>query len=132
MPSEGQRVWIPDLKTVVVAFDPETDDAELIKSLYKFIKISTLTRNSAIDDESSEKLLHHLHEAVKTVTTFDDAERNISSIKTATKKLEGNLSKIRESLEDSLMAAQNVLIPSESQIDGDLEDDDEDSEQVDE
>lgn len=132
MPSEGQRVWIPDLKTVVVAFDPETDDNALIASLYKFVKISTMTRNSTIDEDSSEKLLQHLNEALKTVSDFNDAEKNISSIKIATTKLEGNLSRIRGNLQVSLESAQNVLLPPETQLDDEIEENEGESVQVDE
>ena len=113
MPSGGQRVWVPDLKTVVVAFDPETDEPELIKNLYNFVKLSTLSVHSVIDDEASHKLMQHLKGALKTVGDFDNAEKNLSSIKIATRNLERALSVIRGNLEDTLLSAQNVLAPSE-------------------
>ena len=110
MPNSGQRIWLHDSKTVVIAFDPKVDSPELLRTILQFVKLSTMTRNGFLDQESSATVMSHLNGGLSTIQRLEDTSRHLTSIETARKGLASIIAKVQEELEDELNKAQRVLI----------------------
>ena len=121
MPNAGQRVWISDMKTVVLAFDPEVDDIELLRSIYQFVKLTTMTRTGSLDADSTEQVLEHLQTSITAIERFNEAEKHITSIDKASENLRKGLKVLRDDLEREIHSAQRALLPVE--LDDEIEDD---------
>jgi len=113
MPNEGQRVWISDMKTVVLAFDPAHDDIELLVSIYQFVKLTTMTRTGSLDADSTEQVLEHLQTSITAIERFNEAEKHITSIDKASENLRKGLKALRDDLEREIHSAQRALLPIE-------------------
>jgi len=117
MPNEGQRIWISDMKTVVLAFDPTHDDIELLRSIYQFVKLTTMTRTGSLDADSTEQVLEHLQTSITAIERFNEAEKHITSIDKASENLRKGLKALREDLEREIHSAQRALLPVEADED---------------
>lgn len=127
MPTPGQRMWVSDMRTIVLAFDPDKDDLSVLAAVYQLLKLSVLTRSGQVDENSIAVVAEHLNNTVEKLNKFDDAGRQVSSIKTATKKLEDVLSDLREEIELELKSAQRALQSTEATADDDAVDTDEEA-----
>jgi hypothetical protein len=124
MPSPGQRMWVSDMRTIVLAFDPDQDDVTVLAAVYQLLKLSVLTRSGQVDENSIAVVAEHLNNTLEKLNKFDDADRQVSSIKTATKKLEDVLADLRDEIGTELKSAQRALQSTEaSDESGDLDED---------
>ena len=110
MPNVGQRVWIDDMKSVVIAFDPEHEDPELLRSIYQFVKLTSMTRSGELGENQAAKLLNHINSSIATIEKFNEANRNLTGLETSTKSLRTILGDIRTVLERELVEAQKTII----------------------
>ena len=109
------------MKTVVLAFDPEVDDIELLRSIYQFVKLTTMTRTGSLDADSTEQVLEHLQTSITAIERFNEAEKHITSIDKASENLRKGLKVLRDDLEREIHSAQRALLPVE--LDDEIEDD---------
>jgi hypothetical protein len=117
MPTKGQRLWIDGMKSVVIAFDPEHDDPELLRSIYQFVKLTTMTRSGELGENQAAKLLDHLQSSIKVIKKFDDANRNLTSLDTATKSLKTILGDMKAELDLQLTEAERTIIGFDQESD---------------
>jgi hypothetical protein len=122
MPNVGQRVWIDDMKSVVIAFDPEHEDPELLRSIYQFVKLTSMTRSGELGENQAAKLLTHINSSIATIDKFNEANRNLTGLETSTKSLRTILGDIRTVLERELVEAQKTIIGFDQQSDSSDED----------
>ena len=117
MPNVGQRVWIDDMKSVVIAFDPDHEDPELLRSIYQFVKLTTMTRSGDLGENKAAKLLDHINSSIATIAKFNEANRNLTGLETSTKSLRTVLGDIRTVLEQELVEAQKTIIGFDQELD---------------
>lgn len=116
MPNAGQRIWIDDMKSVVIAFDPDYDDPELLRSIYQFVKLTTMTRSGELGENQAAKLLDHINSSIATIAKFNEANRNLTGLETSTKSLRTILGDIRTVLELELVEAQKTIIGFDQEV----------------
>jgi ABC-type transporter Mla subunit MlaD len=82
--------------------------------VYQLLKLSVLTRSGQVDENSIAVVAEHLNNTLEKLNKFDDADRQVSSIKTATKKLEDVLADLRDEIGTELKSAQRALQSTEA------------------
>ena len=119
----GQRLWVKDMKTMVLAFDPEVDDQALLDSVYQLLKLSVLTRVGQVDDNAVAAVAQRLSNTVEKLQRFDEAGRQVSAIENSARKLKELHLEIREGIEEEVRAAQAALKRASEEVPEDLQDD---------
>ena len=67
----GGRVMILDRQTVLVAYDPATDDPQLVALVYQIVKMNTLALSGTIDEDVVRVVNDHLDQAMAHFKKFD-------------------------------------------------------------
>lgn len=107
----GSRLIIMNPKSMVLAFDPEYDDKELLFMVYHLVRIATLNDSGTLDEISAGEVNHLLAETVKALATFDTITRSASSIKNAAEKIFSEAKELQTRINANLIAAQSALMP---------------------
>jgi len=110
MPTGG-RLIIMNPKAMVLAFDPECDDRELLFMVYHLVRIATLNDSGTLDEISAGEVNHYLAETVKALASFDTITRSASSIKNTADKIFSEAKELQTTIHANLIAAQSALMP---------------------
>jgi len=113
----GNRVLILDPNSIVVAFNPEIDDPELLVLVYRMVKLNALSGSGSIDEVNVVDVNTSLEEAVKALAKFSTITKEASAIRTSAEKIAGQANEIKNLISDRLASAQsamhlNVSIPT--------------------
>jgi len=117
----GNRIIILNPQAIILAFDPEHDDNELVFLIYHLVRIATLNESGTLDEVSAGEVNHYLGETMKALESFDSITRTASSIRKAAGKIYDEAKELQDSMTANLSAAQAALIPhieSASMIEG--------------
>ena len=105
----GNRVLILDPTSIVVAFNPEIDDPELLVLIYRVIKLNALSGSGSIDEVNVVEVNTNLEEAVKALAKFTAITKEISAIKGSADRIAGQAIEIKNAISERLFAAQSAM-----------------------
>lgn len=107
----GNRIVIMNSKSMVLAFDPEYDDKELLFLVYHLVRIATLNESGTLDEISAGEVNHYLAETIKALQSFDSITRSAASIRNLADKIYEEAKELRAMINTNLVAAQTALTP---------------------
>jgi len=105
----GSRLMILDSQSIVLAFDPAKDDAQLLYLVYQLVKMNALSSSGRIDELNIADVRKNLDDAVKALEKFDGLMKEASAIENSASKIKTHASSIRSIVADSLGAAQVAM-----------------------
>ena len=105
----GNRVLILDTQSIVLAFDPQIDDPELLILIYRMTKLHALSGSGIIDEVNIVEVNRNLEDAVKALSKFDLISKNASAIRNSADTITKEANEIRNSISDKLGAAQGAM-----------------------
>ena len=108
MPNSS-RVLILDTQSIVLSFDPEIDDPELLVLIYRMIKLNALSGSGIIDEVNIVEVNRNLEDAIKALNKFDLISKNASAIRNSADTITKEANEIRNSISDKLGAAQGAM-----------------------
>lgn len=112
MPTGG-RLMVLSPNDIVIAFNPEVDDAELLALTYQLLKLNAVRGFGSLDEVSVVAVNEALGEALAALKRFDEISKQVSAIKNAADKIKQDAEAIRESVQRSLRRAEASMSPAE-------------------
>ena len=105
----ASRIMVLDSQSLVVAYDPELDNPELLLLVYQLVKINTLASSGQLDDLNIAEVNKNLEDAVKALEKFDSITKSASAIRNSADSITKEANAIRNMLSDRLGAAQAAI-----------------------
>jgi molecular chaperone GrpE (heat shock protein) len=103
---------ILDSQSIVVAYDPDRDDPQLLALVYQLVKMNSLANSGNLEDLDVAEVNKNIEEAVTMLGQFDSLQRTAASIENAGKKLKSDLKDIRAYVLERLANVKNAISES--------------------
>lgn len=110
MPTGG-RLMVLSPTDIVIAFNAEIDDVELLHLSYQLLKLNALRGYGTLDEVNVVTVNEALEEALASLERFDGIGKQVSAIRNAADKIKQDADVIRESVQRSLRRAEAALSP---------------------
>ena len=110
MPTAG-RLMVLSPNEIVIAFNPEIDDVELLALTYQLLKLNAVRGFGSLDEVSVEEVNGALVEALTALERFDGISKQVSAIRNSADKIKQEADAIRESVRRSLRRAETAMRP---------------------
>ncbi|GAB2734152.1 hypothetical protein [Nocardioides pakistanensis] len=108
----GHTVRVIAQKRLVVAFDPATDDPELLRTAILLMRTVALTASGRSGAEEVATANEHIREALEVLAELDEAKRSASAINGHVEKIERVVTKSMTAIQRELNGALNALTGS--------------------
>ena len=105
----GSRILVLDSQSIVVAWNPEVDDLQLLALVYQLVKINTLGSTGQLDEINIAEVNKNLDDAVKALEKFDAITKSASAIRNSADTITKEADAIRTAVADRLQAAQLAM-----------------------
>ena len=105
----GSRIMILDSQSIVLAFDPDNDDAQILYLVYQLVKMNTLSNSGQLDEVNIVEVRRSLDDAMKALEKFDNLTKNASAIENSAASIKKDALAIRTIITDRLGAAQLAM-----------------------
>jgi hypothetical protein len=105
----GSRILVLDSQSIVVAWNPEVDDLQLLALVYQLVKINTLSSTGQLDEINIAEVNKNLDDAVKALEKFDAITKSASAIRNSADTITKEANAIRTAVADRLQAAQLAI-----------------------
>lgn len=106
----ASRILILDSRSIVVAYNPEVDDLQLLALVYQLVKLNTLSNAGSSDDIDLGEVSNSLESALKALEKFDLITKNASAIRNSADAITKDANLVRNQIADDLKSAQNELM----------------------
>jgi hypothetical protein len=106
----ASRILILDSRSIVVAYNPEVDDLQLLALVYQLVKLNTLSNAGSSEDIDLGEVSNSLESALKALEKFDLITKNASAIRNSADAITKDANLVRNQIADDLKAAQNELM----------------------
>jgi hypothetical protein len=107
---------ILDRQTVLVAYDPATDDPQLVALVYQIVKMNTLALSGTIDEDVVRVVNDHLDQAMAQFKKFDQLKKDIRQVENLSKSIHTNVSFLQEEIHNHLGAIQAAVSPALAEL----------------
>lgn len=97
-------------RRIVMAFDPQKDDTELLRTVVQVLRLAAISVNSRQDAAEIETAQEKIGEAVAMLTKIDEVKRLAGLIKANAGKIDQESDTVRINLERVLAQAQTALL----------------------
>jgi hypothetical protein len=108
MPNRN-RLLILDAQSVVIAFDPELDDFQMLSLVYQLVKLNTLSTTGHLDEVNIAEVNRSLDEAAKALEQLNAISKNATAIRNAAKSIIDDAASLHGSVSQHLGAAQAAI-----------------------
>jgi hypothetical protein len=108
MPNRS-RVLILDEQSIVIAYDPEIDDPNLLGLVYQMVRMATLSSSGQLDGVNIAEVNRALDDAVKALEKFDSISKSAAAVKNSADSILKDANAIRTSISNSLGIAQSAI-----------------------
>ena len=106
----GNRFLVLDTQSIVLAFNPEIDDPQILVLIYQMIKLNTLSRIGRLNSANTIEVKRNLDEAMKLLEKFDGISKQVSAIRNSADAIGKDANQIRNSISDQLTSAQASIM----------------------
>jgi len=86
MPNKN-RIMIFDRQTILVAYDPETEDPQIALIVYQLVKMNTLAAAGHLDDTRISEVNDAVDQAFKSLRRFDNLTKSARSMEKSAKEV---------------------------------------------
>jgi prophage DNA circulation protein len=105
----GSRVFILDEQSIVIAFDPEIDDPNLLGLVYQMVRMATLSSSGQLDEVNIAEVNRALDDALKALDKFDSITKSAAAVKNSADSIIKEANSIRTSIGSNLGIAQSAI-----------------------
>lgn len=105
MPNKN-RIMIFDRQTILVAYDPETEDPQIALIVYQLVKMNTLAAAGHLDDSRISEINEGVDRALASLRSFDGLSKNARSVEKLGKQLAKDIGLLKAEIVESLEAIQ--------------------------
>jgi dimeric dUTPase (all-alpha-NTP-PPase superfamily) len=105
MPNKN-RVMIFDRQTILVAYDPETEDPQIALIIYQLVKMNTLATAGHLDDTRISEINESVDQALAALRMFDSLTKDARSVERLGKKMVIDATALKNEIANNLEAIQ--------------------------
>lgn len=105
----GHAVRVIGQRRVIIAYDPDVDDIELLRTVTLLMRTVALTTSGRFGTEEVATASEAVKEALASLAELDDAKRSANAINGHVTKIEQSITKVTASVQRDLNAALNAL-----------------------
>ena len=105
MPNKN-RVMIFDRQTILVAYDPETEDAQIALIIYQLVKMNTLATAGHLDDTRISEINERVDQALASLKKFDSLTKDARSVEKLGKQMVSDATLLKAEIVENLEAIQ--------------------------
>ena len=105
----GSRLMILDAQSIVLAYNPDIDDPQLLALVYQVVKMNTLNNAGGFDGIDMVEVNVSLQEALKALERFDALGKQVSAIENAAKAIRKEAGEIRDAVETKIGQVQRAI-----------------------
>jgi hypothetical protein len=105
MPNKN-RVMIFDRQTILVAYDPETEDPQIALIIYQLVKMNTLATAGHLDDTRISEINESVDQALAALRMFDSLTKDARSVERLGKKMVIDATSLKNQIANNLEAIQ--------------------------
>lgn len=109
MPMPDMRIWVDRPDLIVVRLDDEEGTDDLLHAVYQLLRLEAMSVLLSADDVDVSGLSAVLTEATKSLQSFDQLHKNLSTIANATDSARKQVDKIRRDLIAQLDRARDMI-----------------------
>jgi hypothetical protein len=102
----GSRVLILDEQSIVIAFDPEVDDPNLLGLVYQMVRMATLSSTGQLDEVNVAEVKRAIDDAIKSLEKFDNITKSAAAVKNSADSIVKEANAIRTAISTNLGTAQ--------------------------
>lgn len=107
--NNGNTVRCISERRIVLAFDPNTDDPDLLRTVVQLLRVATVSASTRHDREELHTADEKIREAIAMLTKIDDIKKTASTIRSNADKIERESGSARSALARLLSEAQSAL-----------------------
>lgn len=108
MPNKS-RMMVLDSQGIVLAYDPASDDAQILHLIYQVVKFNTLRATGNLDEMDMADINRHLEDALAALKKFDNINKQVSAIENSAKAIRTDVKAIKESMTESIAAVRTSI-----------------------
>jgi hypothetical protein len=108
MPNNS-KIMILDPQTIVIQFNPETEDYTFLVLVYQIVKMNTLNNAGKLDGLDIAEVNINLQEAIRELAEFDELKKTASSIENGALKVKKQADAIRKGVEERIARVQQAI-----------------------
>jgi hypothetical protein len=105
MPNKN-RVMIFDRQTILVAYDPETEDPQIALIIYQLVKMNTLATAGHLDDTRISEINDRVDQAIASLKKFDSLTKDARSVEKLGKQMVSSATLLKAEIANNLEAIQ--------------------------
>jgi hypothetical protein len=105
MPNRN-RVMIFDRQTILVAYDPETEDPQIALIIYQLVKMNTLATAGHLDDTRISEINDRVDQAIASLKKFDSLTKDARSVEKLGKQMVSSATLLKAEIANNLEAIQ--------------------------
>ncbi len=114
--NDGQTIRVIGSRRIILAFDPQTDDPDLIRTIVMMLRTAALTAASRTGDEQIATAQEKLTEAIEQLQKIEEVKKTAGVIQKSASKIETHCTAIYSGIHRLLAAAQAAL--AEVEVEG--------------
>jgi hypothetical protein len=108
MPSRNRMVVL-DAQSIVLAYDPEVDDPQILHLIYQVVKLNTLRATGNLEDIDMAEINKQLEDALEALKKFDNITKQASAIENSVASIRKDAKAIRSMMTDNIMFVRKAI-----------------------
>ena len=112
----GRSLQCIGVRRLVMAFDPDTDEPALLRSIVQLLRLSASAADARVDDAWAHTVEEKLNEALGTITKITDIHHSAGLVIRHAKTIERTASELESTLERLLSVARLALRSAASPV----------------
>lgn len=105
----GQTIRCLGSRRIIMAFDPSSDDGQLLRTVIQLLRVAAIAASARRDDEDIQTAEEKITEAIALLTKIDGIRTTASSIRKGAEKIDGQCTSVHAGLNRLLTQAQTAL-----------------------
>jgi hypothetical protein len=108
MPNANRILMLED-QSVVLAFDPEIDNPDLLRLTYQFVKMNTLSGAGVINEMNIAEVNRNLEDAIRDLEKFNSITTKARSISRFATEIEDEANSLKKFISGHLNSARSAM-----------------------
>lgn len=108
MPNSS-KLMIMDPQTIIIQFNPETEDLTFLALVYQIVKMNVLNNAGSLDGVDIAEINMSLQDAIRELDEFVQLKKNASEIENTAKKIKTQADKIQSGVQQKIGQVQRSI-----------------------
>jgi hypothetical protein len=108
MPNKS-RMMVIDAQSIVLAYDPAVDDAQILHLIYQVVKFNTMRATGNLDEVDMAEVNKRLEESIDALKRFDEMSKQLKAIENSVVAVRKIANDVRDTITDNVSAIRKSI-----------------------